>query len=94
MAPRTIPLRALLARCEALGVRLWAESGRLRYDAPGGVLDDDLRTQLAGARSTLLAACLWAELEPLRWGKPGGDTDAELADERAAIRAEATGEPL
>src|SRR5262249_50053739 len=36
------------------GIRLWAEGGRLRYDAPAGALDDDLRAALAAQREPLL----------------------------------------
>jgi hypothetical protein len=36
----------LLTRCRALDIRLWVEGGMLRYDAPRGALDAELRADL------------------------------------------------
>nr|BFE59214.1 non-ribosomal peptide synthetase [Dactylosporangium thailandense] len=44
----------LIADLERLGVRLWAEDGRLRYRAPQGVLTEDRRALLRAHRSELL----------------------------------------
>ena len=37
------------------GVRLWVEDGRLKCDAPPGILDEGLRTELAARKQELLA---------------------------------------
>ena len=42
-------------------VRLWAEDGRLKCDAPPGVLDDELRAQLAARKQELLSLIAEAE---------------------------------
>jgi hypothetical protein len=44
----------LLATCRSLDIRLWAEDGRLRCDAPSGALNADLRAQLATRKAELL----------------------------------------
>ena len=41
----------LLSKLEQLGVKLWAEGERLRYDAPPGVMGPDLRAEM-GRRKT------------------------------------------
>ena len=59
-------------------VRLWVDNGRLKCDAPPGVLDDGLRAQLAARKEELLTLIAGAEtalsaprsLVPL---KPTGD---------------------
>lgn len=43
-----------LSSLRGRGVRLWVEDGRLKCDAPPGVLDDRLRAQLAASKSELL----------------------------------------
>ncbi|WHT16975.1 amino acid adenylation domain-containing protein [Crossiella sp. CA-258035] len=49
------PVAALLAELGALGVRLWADEGQLRYRAPAGVLTGDLLARLKAHKSTVLA---------------------------------------
>ncbi len=44
----------LLLSLRAKGVRLWAEDGRLRYDAPVGALTDDLRDRLRARRAEVV----------------------------------------
>jgi amino acid adenylation domain-containing protein/non-ribosomal peptide synthase protein (TIGR01720 family) len=44
----------LLAELERRGIRLWAEAGKLRYDAPKGALDDALRGEVKALRDDLL----------------------------------------
>ena len=46
---------ALLARLAAAGVRLEAADGRLRYDAPPGVLTPALLAELRDRKAALLA---------------------------------------
>lgn len=48
-------LTALLDEMDALGVRLWAEAGQLRFQAPVGVLSDQHRQQLKAVRTELIA---------------------------------------
>jgi thioesterase domain-containing protein len=43
------------------GVRFWVEDGRLKADAPPGILDDDLRATLAARREELLSLVVEAE---------------------------------
>ena len=43
------------------GVRLSVEDGRLKCDAPPGVLDDELRAQLAARKEELLTLIAGAE---------------------------------
>ncbi len=47
---------SLLERLRGLGVRLWADDGRVRVSAPKGVLTDALRDELAQHRDEILAA--------------------------------------
>lgn len=44
----------LLDRCHARDVRLWAEGDRLRYDAPRGAIDADLRAELVAHKDELV----------------------------------------
>jgi amino acid adenylation domain-containing protein len=46
----------LVALCSSRGIRLWAEGGRLRYEAPEGALTPDLRALLAARRESLIAS--------------------------------------
>jgi amino acid adenylation domain-containing protein len=46
---------ALLTKLRGLGVRVWADEGRLRYAAPTGVLTPELRAELTEGKSALLA---------------------------------------
>ncbi|MBV9791145.1 MAG: AMP-binding protein, partial [Chloroflexi bacterium] len=45
----------LLARLRGLNIKLWAEDGRLRFQAPKGALTDELRTALAEHKAEVLA---------------------------------------
>ncbi|NVZ50343.1 amino acid adenylation domain-containing protein [Pseudomonas sp. B6002] len=47
-------LSHFLAECEALGIRLWAEAGQLRFRAPAGALDDALKQRLREHKELLL----------------------------------------
>ncbi|MBP2472794.1 pyochelin synthetase [Crossiella equi] len=47
-------VRALLAELGALGVRLWADEGKLRYRAPSGVLTGDLLDRLKASKALVL----------------------------------------
>ncbi|MFC6338651.1 amino acid adenylation domain-containing protein [Pseudomonas sp. CCM 7891] len=47
-------LSQFLAECEALGIRLWAEDGQLRFRAPAGALDDALKQRLREHKEHLL----------------------------------------
>lgn len=46
----------LLSHCTDRGIRLWAEDGKLRYQAPEGALTADLRALLAAQREGLIAS--------------------------------------
>ena len=50
--------------CANADVRLWVEDGRLKCDAPPGVLDDGLRAQLAARKQELLTLIAEAETDP------------------------------
>jgi hypothetical protein len=45
----------LLARLRQLGVQLWAEDDRLRFNAPEGALTAELRAELAGRRQEVFS---------------------------------------
>lgn len=45
----------LLSRMRELGVRVRAEDGRLKIDAPAGVLDEKLRAELAANKAEIVA---------------------------------------
>ncbi|MGY2397537.1 amino acid adenylation domain-containing protein [Pseudomonas sp. SDO5271_S396] len=47
-------LSQFLAECEALGIRLWAEDGQLRFRAPAGALDEALKQRLREHKEQLL----------------------------------------
>lgn len=65
---------ALLTDLTSRGVRLWAESDRLKVDAPRGTLTTDDKTMLAEHKAELLA--LLSEPEPPR--KSGRQLAAKL----------------
>lgn len=44
----------LLEFCKATDVRLWTEAGQVRYSAPAGVVDEDLRAELVKHKADLL----------------------------------------
>ena len=52
-------------------VRLWVEDGRLKCDAPPGVLDDGLRAQLAARKEELLTLIAESRDDPERAALPG-----------------------
>jgi hypothetical protein len=60
------PALRLLARLRELGVRLWAEDGRLCFKAPPGVVTPELRGDLTAHKAELL------EFLRNRGGRPGG----------------------
>jgi amino acid adenylation domain-containing protein len=45
----------LLTNLSVQGVKFWAEDGNLKYRAPKGVINSDLRTQLADKKAEILA---------------------------------------
>ncbi|WP_143178090.1 non-ribosomal peptide synthetase [Cystobacter ferrugineus] len=45
----------LLAHAAGLGVRLWVENGRLRFQAPAGVMNPELQSRLAASRAELIS---------------------------------------
>jgi len=45
----------LLKQCDRRDIRLWAEDGQLRYDAPAGVLAAPLRAEIIARKGELLA---------------------------------------
>lgn len=45
----------LLAHAAGLGVRLWVEDGRLRFQAPPGVMTSELQSRLASSRGALIS---------------------------------------
>ncbi len=45
----------LLAECRALDIRFWVENGKLRYDAPMGVMTAERRSLLAANRDALIS---------------------------------------
>jgi hypothetical protein len=57
--PEADPGTELLNLCHSLDIRLWIDCGRLRYDAPAGVMDDTLRAKLAARKDELLALVCW-----------------------------------
>nr|2JUG_A Chain A, TubC protein [Archangium disciforme]2JUG_B Chain B, TubC protein [Archangium disciforme] len=57
---------ALLAHAASLGVRLWVEGERLRFQAPPGVMTPELQSRLGGARHELIA--LLRQLQPSSQG--------------------------
>ena len=54
----TEPIAELMQRLQALGLRLHMDSGRLKVDAPKGVVDDDLKSTIAARRDDIVAALL------------------------------------
>jgi amino acid adenylation domain-containing protein len=79
----TPPSATLLRRLGDRGVQLWSENGQLRYRAPAGALDPDLRAAIVDAKPALLAlladsaAALGAQLPPIRPARPVAGTDTE-----------------
>jgi pyochelin synthetase len=55
VAPGAMTVEDLLAEFGRLGVRVWAEAGRLRFRAPHGIMTDDRRARLRAYRDELLA---------------------------------------
>jgi amino acid adenylation domain-containing protein len=51
-----LKVEELLSRLSSLGVTLVAEDGRLRVNAPRGVLDDNLKADIAASKEALIAA--------------------------------------
>ncbi|PTL83575.1 hypothetical protein DAT35_08755 [Vitiosangium sp. GDMCC 1.1324] len=45
----------MLAHASGLGVRLWVENGRLRFQAPTGVMTSELQSRLAASRGELIS---------------------------------------
>ena len=66
----------LLVRARELGIRLWVEGGRLRYDAPAGAISDDLRRQLGQHRDEIIATLGAAANDSLPPLVPAGRTGA------------------
>jgi hypothetical protein len=69
------PAADLIARCRTRGIHLWVESGRLRYDAPQGALDPDLRAELLAHKVELvelLAPSPPAPVEPIQSAPSAG----------------------
>lgn len=56
------PARVLLAELSTKDIRLWADNSSLRYDAPTGVFDDELKAKVRRHKAALLAI-LRAEVE-------------------------------
>lgn len=54
-------LSALLARMRDLGIKLWAEGGKLRYRGPEAVLTPELLRELAGRKTEILEALARAD---------------------------------
>ncbi|KRV64423.1 non-ribosomal peptide synthetase [Pseudomonas citronellolis] len=73
----------LLADCEALGIRLWAEDGQLRYRAPNGALDDTLKQRLREHKHELLTLLAPQEVQvqadPRHQFDPFALTDVQAA---------------
>jgi hypothetical protein len=55
----------LLSNLTARGVRLWADSGRIKFDAPEGVLTDADREGLASLKRELLVILEHGDRNPL-----------------------------
>ena len=55
-----------MRRLEALGLRLHVDSGRLKVDAPKGVVDDDLKATIAARRDDIVAALLSGDSDKRR----------------------------
>jgi thioesterase domain-containing protein len=53
----------LLSSLRERGVRVWLDEGRLKCDAPAGVLDDGLRAELAAHRDDLIELVRQADAE-------------------------------
>ena len=47
-------LSTFLSELETLGIRLWAENDRLRYEAPAGVLTREMRTELRARKADII----------------------------------------
>jgi hypothetical protein len=90
--------RELLDSLTASGVRLWAEGGKLKLDAPRGVVTPELKDRLAAHKPELLAALTADACPTSRFSTPeaeaalqgaGGIVDAIIA----RCEAEATAAP-
>ncbi len=73
-------LDLLLAELAARRVRLWAEDGNLRFEAPAGAFSDDLKRRVRAAKPGLLA-----RLSPA--AAPKTDPEAEAAPASPAQEA-------
>jgi Condensation domain/TubC N-terminal docking domain len=73
----------LLRRLNERGVQLWSQDGQLRYRAPAGALDSDLRAAIVDAKPALLAlladtaAASGAQLPAIRPAHPVAGPDTE-----------------
>ncbi len=67
-----------LATLREREIRLWAEDGQLKCDAPPGVLDEDLRAELVARKQELLSII--------------GDAEATLSGPRSIVPLKTTGE--
>ncbi len=67
----------LLERLRALGVKVWAEQGRLRYRGPEAVLTPELLRELAAAKAELLKILerAWPTLPPVDPVPPAARTE-------------------
>lgn len=50
------PVASLLDECRQLGVELWAEDDRLKWRAPSGTMDDQLKSQLREHKTEIIQA--------------------------------------
>jgi len=77
-----------LSRLEKKGVRLWAEDGNLRYEAPEGALTPELRSELVKHKSEVLAFfqesidAAGPELSPIESIDRNGDLPLSFAQQR------------
>jgi pyochelin synthetase len=49
-------MNEIIERCRKAGIRLWAEDGALRYDAPKGAMTPELATNLKAHKPALVKA--------------------------------------
>jgi hypothetical protein len=68
----------LLDRVRSAGIRVWADGDKLRFDAPAGAVDVDLRARLRTYKSELLA--ILAEAAETAGGGPAGIDQRRMAD--------------
>lgn len=78
-------LLALVQTLRNRGIRLWSEEGQLRYSAPPGSFDEDIRERVRAQRDALVA---WLAqggapaAAPRRLARDGGALPASLAQSR------------